>query len=37
MISSEKEEVFRILDFVSKQKAYGLQGLLPTVYIVSEE
>lgn len=37
MISSEKKEVFRILDFISKQKAYGFQGLLSTVYIVSKK
>ena len=37
MVASKEEEVLWILDFVSKQKADGLQGLLATVDVVTKE
>lgn len=37
MIASEKEEVLRILDFVSEQKANGLQGLLAAIHVITQE
>ena len=37
MISSENEEILRVLDFVRKKQAYRLQGLFSTVNIISEE
>lgn len=37
MVTTEDEEVFGILDLVCKQKADGLQRLLASVNIVTEE
>lgn len=37
VISSEKEEVLRVLDFVCQKKADGFETLLSSVNIVSEE
>ena len=37
MVSSQQEEVFRILDFVAEKQADGLDGLLFSVDIVSQE
>lgn len=37
MVSSQQKEVFWVLDLVSQQQTDGLQGLLPSVYIVSKE
>ena len=37
VVSSEKKEVLRILDFVGQQEADRLQGLLAPVHIVPEK
>lgn len=37
VVSPEDEEVFWILDFVSKEKADNLDRLLSAVYVVPEE
>lgn len=37
MIASEQEKVLGVLDFVSEQEAHGLEGLLATVDVVSQE
>ena len=37
VIAAEDEEVFWVLDLVRKKQAYRLQGLLASVYVVSEE
>lgn len=37
MVPSEEEEVIRELDFVRKEKAYGLYALFSSIYIVSKE
>lgn len=37
MVSSQKKEVFWVFDLVSQQQADGFQGLLASVYIVSQE
>ena len=37
MVSSKEEKVVRVLDFVSKQKAYSLYALFSSVHIVSKE
>jgi len=37
VVSSENEEIFRILDFVSEEEAYYFDGLLSAVHIVSKE
>lgn len=37
MVSSQQEEVLRILDLVSQKKADSLEGLFTSVYIISEE
>lgn len=37
VIASEKEEVLRILDFISEQKANGLKGLLAAIHVISQE
>ena len=37
VVAPEQEEVLRILDLVGQQQADGLQGLLPSVYVVAQE
>lgn len=37
MVAAQDEEVLRVLDLVCQQQADGLQGLLATVHVVSEE
>jgi len=37
VISSQQEEVFRVFNFVSQQKANGLQALLPAIHIITKE
>ena len=37
MVATQDEEVFGILDFICKQKADRLEGLLASVYIVAKE
>ncbi len=37
MVSSKEKKVIRVLDFVSKQKAYRLYALFSSVHIVSKE
>jgi len=37
VISSEDEEVFRVLDLVRQQQADGLQGLFASIHVVTEE
>ena len=37
MVSSQEEEVLRVLNFVSKEKADGFQGLFASVHIVTKE
>ena len=37
MISSEEEEVFRVLDLVGQQQADCLYGFLPPVDVVAQE
>ena len=37
MISSQKEEIFWVFDFVGQQEADGLQWLLSSVHIVSQK
>lgn len=37
MVSSEEEEVFGILDFVTQQEKDGFQTLLPAVDIITQE
>ena len=37
MVSTQNEEVFRVLDLVCKEEADGLEGLLATVDVVTEE
>ena len=37
MVASKKEEVVRVLDLVSEEKAYSLYALFPSIHIVSEE
>jgi hypothetical protein len=37
MVATKNEEVFWILDFVCKEKADNLNGLLSAIYIVPEE
>lgn len=37
MVTTENEEVFRILDLVREEKADGFEGLLATVDVVTEE
>lgn len=37
MVSSQQKEVFWVFDLVRQQEADGLQGLLASVYIVSQE
>lgn len=37
MIASQQKEVFRVLDLVSEEKTDGLQGLLSSVDIVTQE
>jgi hypothetical protein len=37
VIASKQEEIFRVLDLVGKQQAYGLQGLFSAVNVVAQE
>ena len=37
MVTSEKEEVFRVFDFVSEEETNCFKWLFASVYIVSEE
>ena len=37
MVPPEQEEVLGVLDLVGQQQADGLQGLLASVHVVSEE
>lgn len=37
VVAAEDEEVLRVLDLVCQQKADGLEGLLATVDVVTEE
>lgn len=37
VVSTQNEEVFRVLDLVCKEEADGLEGLLATVDVVTEE
>ena len=37
MVAAQDEEVFGVLDLVCQQKADGLEGLLATVDVVTEE
>ena len=37
MISTKDEKVFRVLDLVCEEKAYGFEGLLAPVDVVAEE
>ena len=37
MIPAQQEEVFRVLDLVGQEQTDGLQGLAPSVHIVSQE
>lgn len=37
MVSTENEEVFRVLDLVGQQKADGLKRLLASINIVTKE
>lgn len=37
VVASQKEEVFRVLDFVGEQKAYCFERLLPAVHVVAKE
>ena len=35
MVASENEEVFWVFDLVCQQQTYGLQGLFPTIHVVT--
>jgi hypothetical protein len=37
VITSEDEEVFRVLDLVGEQEADGFEGLLSSVDVITEE
>ena len=37
MVSPQQEEVLWVFDLVGQQQADGLQGLLPSVHVVSQE
>ncbi len=37
MVAPEQEEVLGVFDLVRQQQADGLQGLLPSVHIVTQE
>jgi hypothetical protein len=37
MVPTKDEKVFRILDLVRQEQANGLQALLPSVHVVTEE
>lgn len=37
VIAAQQEEVLRIFDFVCQQQAYRLQGLLPSVNVITQE
>ena len=37
MISSQKEEILRIFDLISQQKANNLQAVLSSVNVISQE
>jgi len=37
VVPTETEEVFWILDFISKEETNNFQGLFSTIYIISEK
>jgi hypothetical protein len=37
VVSAEDKEVFRVLDLVCEQKAYGLERLLSSVHVIAKE
>lgn len=37
MVSSQQKKVFWVFDLVSQQQADGLQGLLASVHIITQE
>ena len=37
VVSSQKEEVLRVLDLVRQKEADCLKGLLPAIHVVSQE
>ena len=37
MIASEHEKVFRILNFVGQEEAYGFDGLFSSIHIVTQK
>jgi hypothetical protein len=37
MVSSEQEEVFRILDFIGEEQTNCFQGLLSSINVISQE
>lgn len=37
MVSSEDEEIFGVFDLVRQQQADGLEGLLASIYVVTQE
>ena len=37
MVSAEEEEILGVLDLVGQEKADGLQGLLASVHVVTQE
>jgi hypothetical protein len=37
MVTTQQEEVLRILDFIGKKQANGFEALLASVYVVTQE
>ena len=37
MVTAQNEEILRVLDFIGEQQADGLQGLLSSVDVVTQE
>ena len=37
MIAAKQEEILWVLDFIAEEQEYGLERLLASVYVVSEE
>lgn len=37
VVATENEEVFRVLDFISKEETNNFQGLFSTIYVVTEK
>ena len=37
VVAAQNEEVLGVLDFVGKEQANGLQGLLPTIDVITKE